>query len=203
MKNIAILTLLLASQAFGNTSTKAISVNSKVTATETQEKNSKQMRAQMRYSLQYGYGATLGELASTYELNYIKSGRTSYSVRYSKSLEQDLDDTKQDAFLIGMKRFTGNSFFVRPELYYRKVTETVVPELFSSATAIREYQDIGLNLSIGNEWQWDDFTAGFDWIGLGGRIAKISDNNKRDWLYSNNYDRIEATVLTIRIGYSF
>lgn len=195
-----LLALVLGSQAFANTATTVTTTEAKP---ESKSKNSKQNRENVNYSIQMGSGLLISEASTIFEINYIRNSKTTFSLRYAKADDIDLDINKQDAILLGAKNYTGNSFFVRPEVYYRKFKEEVRPELFSNRTETRVYSDIGVSLSIGNEWQWENFTAGFDWIGIAGRVAKLEDNNKRSWLDTEADEQFEVNVLNFRLGYSF
>lgn len=201
MKKILLSVLILANiSAAANTSTKAIAKTSETTSVD---KDSQSNRKDLKYSIQYGGGLLLLSAATILEINYLKNSKRSFSLRYAKSDADQYDDEEQTALLAGMKLFSGNSFYVRPEAYYRDFQETVSPELFSSETRQRKVQDIGISISIGNEWQWENFTLGCDWIGAAYQVATLKDNGERDWLYSDDLEILQLSFFNLRLGYSF
>ena len=203
MKKIFLSVLIIANiSVAANTSTKAITNTSEVTSVD---KDSQSNRKDLKYSIQYGIGAILLRSSGILEANYLINEKKSISLRYAKSDSDryDVDDEKQIALLAGMKLFSGNSFYVRPEVYYRDLQETVRPELFSSETRKRNVQDIGISINIGNEWQWENFTIACDWIGAAYQVKQLKDNGERDWLYIDDLEVLQVSGLNLRLGYSF
>lgn len=101
----------------------------------------------------------------------------------------------------GAKKFFGNSFYVKPEAYYRKqklVTET--KHTYSRLTSSRagDYTDVGLSLKIGNQWQWENFTIGCDWIGMSQTVSMIQENGNLE-----GSDIPTLTALNFYMGASF
>ncbi len=100
----------------------------------------------------------------------------------SGSLENHgLDHARTRSQSVGahFKHFLGNSFYYRTGLDYLKVESdravysrvTVYPYNGSSIVESESSGQFtgsmfGATLAIGNQWQWENFTMGCDWIGL-------------------------------------
>ncbi|HVK59926.1 MAG TPA: autotransporter domain-containing protein [Bdellovibrionales bacterium] len=98
------------------------------------------------------------------------TGRLESSIRAS-SLDSSLD-LRSTSFGLHFKHYLGNSFYYRIGGDYRHIE---YENKFS-------WDDVGdkekfkgrsfvANLQIGNQWQWDNFTLGCDWIGY---VAPLS-----------------------------
>ena len=113
-------------------------------------------------------------------LNNTDSEDSSYYGPGDKAADELWDEAGGGYILsAGIKKFVGNSFYVKPEAYYRKqkyVAQTVndYSELLSARAG--EYTDIGLSVKIGNQWQWESFTIGCDWIGLNQTVSTIEES---------------------------
>ncbi len=85
-----------------------------------------------------------------------------------------------DYTALHLKKFWGNSFYTNTGFAMRKLGAGF--DLESIATGASDLKasssttSIGVELAIGNRWQWDTFTLGCDWIGAFLPIAKISDD---------------------------
>lgn len=90
------------------------------------------------------------------------------------------------------KRFVGNSFYVRAGADYRTVDYKYKYSSFVSSNFDSESSFIGESLAaslvIGNQWQWENFTLGCDWIGV---TAPFSSKIKEDRFggATDSYDR--------------
>ena len=71
---------------------------------------------------------------------------------------------------IGLKHFVSNSFYVKPEIYSRNQEFVYNALVFSdgSVAALEDgsIEDFGIHIKIGNQWQWENFTLGCDWVGF-------------------------------------
>ena len=97
--------------------------------------------------------------------------------------EYDLDGSRDEYegeyISFEFKKFTGNSFYLSLGFYYKDQTfEDFDNDDFDVPT---DYKTLGAIIRIGNQWQWDDFTLGCDWIGLGKDLAILDiDGNSED-----------------------
>lgn len=102
---------------------------------------------------------------SLIDLEYI-NGRPLY---YSFLLNSDYD-VKTNSFGIHYKQFMGNSFYFRVGGDYRTVDYSYVArDFFSNAVVTRDAfkgSSLTATFLIGNQWQWENFTLGCDWIGI-------------------------------------
>jgi len=104
-------------------------------------------------------------------------GKTSYrsSTRYSNGVsEQTESQTSGTALSATFKMFTGNSFYIKPgidivSLNYKFSPFGLVGNAYQSEFALTS---LGGEFSIGNQWQWDGFTLGCDWVGLRVPVTK-------------------------------
>ncbi len=90
---------------------------------------------------------------------------------WSSSNYSGTSGTKQEisSSSIGLhyKHFTGNSFYLRIGADYRilKYKNTSLNSDLTRDTRSFEGDSIAANFQIGNQWQWESFTLGCDWIG--------------------------------------
>lgn len=77
-----------------------------------------------------------------------------------------LEPTFLTSASFGVRQFLSGSFYLRGGL---RIRELVRPSLFKVADddldAFEVVRDLGPDLSIGNRWQWGNFTLGADWLG--------------------------------------
>lgn len=118
------------------------------------------------------------------------------------------------------KHFYGNSFYTKVGIAYRKIALYDRMDSSSSNTMTfgREYglsEVLAADLSLGNQWQWANFTLGCDWIGLMVPVGTMrstydstgisSEYDRRD--LDNTWNRIakitSAQLLRFYIGASF
>jgi hypothetical protein len=79
-------------------------------------------------------------------------------------------DVNARSYGVHYKLFTGNSFYVRGGVDYRMVDYLYKTRDFSTSieNSRSAFKGSSLNATflIGNQWQWENFTLGCDWIGL-------------------------------------
>ncbi len=69
---------------------------------------------------------------------------------------------------LNLKYFVGNSFYIKSGASYRQVA---VKDLTCFLCDTATFQDVGsadsaaVEVAIGNQWQWENFTMGCDWFG--------------------------------------
>lgn len=81
------------------------------------------------------------------------------------------------AIEVAYKTYHSNSFYTQAGLYKRTqtiATHTIHSGFSSAATGALggEIDDMGLNLKLGNQWNWDTFTLGCDWVGYNYALSK-------------------------------
>lgn len=64
-------------------------------------------------------------------------------------------------FGLQYKYFTGNSFYFAAEVYYLNY------ESVNFFQQNKDFNALGLGLRLGNQWHWQHFTLGVDWLGIG------------------------------------
>lgn len=81
------------------------------------------------------------------------------------------------SFGVHYKRFSGNSFYWRAGLDYRTInykhTYDKTPYYEHSEF---DGQSLAGNFQIGNQWQWENFTLGCDWVGVSLPVTSSSSN---------------------------
>ncbi len=80
------------------------------------------------------------------------------------------------------KKFASNSFYYKTGLDYRKMNYHYISRDISTSIIDRENkfqaESIVASFSIGNQWQWENFTLGCDWVGYSMPIyVNISDES--------------------------
>lgn len=110
------------------------------------------------------------------------------------------NDESQTNFALQYKHFTGNSFYIAPEIFYLNTREEsripIFSEIFNIDGEMEEYISLGAGVRIGNQWSWRHFSIGVDWIGYGRRVGIF----KRS---SSNATENTWTLLNIYAGLSF
>ncbi len=92
-------------------------------------------------------------------------------------------DLEARTLAFNAKYFFGGSFYMKGGAAYRQLAIKNVTCLFCSQPNRVLLEDAGAadsiaaELAIGNQWQWDNFTLGCDWIGLMVPVATIGVRN--------------------------
>jgi hypothetical protein len=149
------------------------------------------------------YSTSSGGLTLSYFLDSDSLINLSYfDLSDDNTVTDDYDDGT--AIELSFKQFNGNSFYFQVYGYYRSIEETDRTNsfLFSSPDGFYRLKDAGLGIKIGNQWQWDNFTIGCDWIGLGRRIAKFSEEGSTR-VFSFTSERTHVTALNLYLGFAF
>ncbi|MGZ3790443.1 MAG: hypothetical protein ACXVLQ_18060 [Bacteriovorax sp.] len=170
-------------------------------------------RQNKKYQLSVGVGNEYSMAAFTFSAGYFIDPSQVITFRYSEiNQDQEYEAVsnelhKMKAYTLGYKKFLGNSFNVQPTLYYRRSSTDFVHEgtVKSVGTPNLVYDDMGVGVRIGNEWQWDKFVMGVDWIGMNETIHKI--NSQKIWqgLPQATHYKTETTftVVSAYLGASF
>lgn len=123
------------------------------------------------------------------------------------------DNFKYKGSSVGLylKKFVGNSFYYRAGLEYRKVdydyTENSNNYSFSFSGS-----SLGAAILIGNQWQWENFTLGCDWVGIGlPAVSNIDSEEVSSPLYTGDLHSAQdiyvkaayIQLLRFYLGYSF
>lgn len=176
------------------------------------EPDSETRRTEGNYKYQFNIGYAsleyVGAGAATVGLGYVLSPKSMISLKYANQNGHYEDKaTKMRSLTLGYRRFAGNSFNIMPTVYYRRSkSDRFNAGLFTTGRSTLIYEDVGVGLRIGNEWQWENFTLGVDWFGLNAKVIQLN-KEKRDT--SDGFDLfnieedITLTVLSLYIGYTF
>ena len=111
-----------------------------------------------------------------------------------------LDDssTSLSSQSLGLRWFLGNSFNGRIGLRHRLIEgdNTILYRIGTEASRLR---DFGLDLAIGNRWQWSWFTLGVDWLGYFAPVVHTSVKQ----LALAQYYQLGLRYLSFSIGGAF
>ena len=103
---------------------------------------------------------------------------------------------------INYKQFFGNSFYIKPGVYYKSqyIVDDIELDDDSEVTSTVEgnYKVAGLSFKIGQSWHWDSFLIGCDWFGLARSFALFERTGNL-----NDDELFEATLLNFYVGMSF
>lgn len=164
-----------------------------------------------KYQITAGFGINYSVPSTGFNIGYFIDKKQLVSLRYRKMAEvehfvSENGSYSDQARSIGVfhKSYFGNSFYVDGGLSHLQVDRVYrrSPELNG------EYSEISGHLAIGNQWQWENFTLGCDWVGVNYRFIKLDKGVAPDHdhnLVSTNANAVElsATVLNFYIGASF
>lgn len=156
--------------------------------------SSREERQNKNYEMTLSAGGDY--LDSTYGITFSKFIKSDELISLKAGYNDEGDDEQTHA-AIQYKRFIGNSFYLAPEAYYfhffdkKKDGENVFDITVDKLAAV------GVSLRIGNQWSWERFTLGVDWIGAGKNLAT----------WTKDDEDIDAgftyTILNFYVGWSF
>ena len=130
----------------------------------------------------------------------------------------DKSRTEASGVILSYKHYTGNSFFIRGGIDYKQHDYYRLERDFFDKTVIGETsfaaESVGLIVSIGNQWQIENLTLGFDWIGFSAPIYTRLGTIKNTFAESdyhtkyfkddqNTYVKKTSAFAMARIGISF
>ena len=117
---------------------------------------------------------------------------------------------------VSYKRFFGNSFYIEAGIDQREVSYSETQSDIVAGNYWFNFKGSSTvaSLVIGNQWQWQNFTIGCDWVGIGIPVAHTitSENDSGDnvWSSSDRSDRENlyvtggvAMALRFYLGASF
>lgn len=168
-------------------------------------------------------GITHNTLSRSLEAGYHLNADTVLSLQYS-DLQSGLATTDEGKYSndelntwlrngvgssisTGGKRFLSNSFYIKAEAYYRNqdhINKTGSKKSTANGEWMVVYketariEDMGATLKIGNQWQWDNFTLGCDWIGANKSLSILSQRGKVE-----DNDLNSVSLLNFYLGASF
>jgi len=161
------------------------------------------------------FGNSFDSTSTAFEIGKFRDANSIISLQYESispyhnysSEEGDMgeddnlieDEGKGYAVNFTIKKFTSNSFYYKAGIYYRK--QTLFSRDFNSVTNSYDrydFTDMGASFRIGNQWQWDEFTLGCDWIGFSKSIATLDETRGTEV-----YDLDGTSGLNFYLGYSF
>lgn len=104
------------------------------------------------------------------EVTDSKTTFSKISLTTNDAAKPNFEETlKGQSIGVHYKQFTGNSFYFRTGLDYGKTSYNF--KYTPSSTGNTENASLSgdalyANFQIGNQWQWENFTLGCDWVGL-------------------------------------
>ncbi len=75
------------------------------------------------------------------------------------------ESIKTNSVGLSYKHFTANTFYFRAGADYRTVDYSYLSSSNSSNQYKFKGESVTASFSIGNQWQWENFTLGCDWVG--------------------------------------
>lgn len=180
-------------------------------------------RADKKFTATYqftGLGPNLA-VGGAINLGYFLKPNMVLSIEGTKGSEAtwDLfDDTEVDARSIGihLKHYVGNSFYYRVGVDHRTMEHRYTDFFITSTTRTFDAKSLGVTVNIGNQWQWEHFTLGCDWVGVTLPVSKSYSNESvvttgdavyhQGQLEEDKKDYMESPILNLLrfyIGASF
>ena len=170
-------------------------------------------RQDKKFQVTAGMGGEYSMVGYTLSGGYFINPSEVITFRYARITQnEEIETTTNEletlrSYTLGYKRFLGNSFNIQPTFYYRKSALDFIKEgtVKSIGTPNLIYDDIGIGLRIGNEWQWDNFVMGVDWIGINQTIYKINSKTKWEGSPQSLFFKKETTLVSTSfyLGLSF
>lgn len=134
-------------------------------------------------SLQPALGLQLGKFLRPDQLLFLEvtAGATTSGSAYFNSGSQ----VKSGSFGVHYKRYASNSFYWRSGVDLRKFEYKYFYDSINGPAydVTREFDGTSLafNFQIGNQWQWQNFTLGCDWVGIS---VPVQSDIKNDYVSS-------------------
>lgn len=156
------------------------------------------------YSFGINAGRELGVSTLSYEVNYYHETNNATYLKiasFSDNSGLPLGLTGGTIIKLGTKRYTGNSFYYTVGLYHRQLDGRFYKRLQGGGSEKHEssFRDLGISTSIGNHWQWKNFSTSIDYIGLNRTILEIDKMTEPFERTSLN----TLSLLNFGIGYTF
>jgi hypothetical protein len=177
-----------------------------------QNMSSEGIRMAAKNKLQFTFGFIGREYVATpitMGAGYIINPNTILTLRYSvfNGLADDGAAEKLRAVTLGLRIFMGNSFNIMPTAYYRRNTSDYfrTGDIFFSGNNNLVYEDLGVGFRIGNEWQWEHFMMGCDWLGINKTVKELHNSEHGQGIIDENTFRksLTITAFSFYIGYEF
>lgn len=160
----------------------------------TSEENRKSLNYQVALAfvgVEYGTSTPL-----TFSASYFFNPDNLLTLRYTNI---NNNNEKLRAVAIGYKHFLGNSFNIMPTLGWRRT----IGSSESNFSPRFKYEEINAGIRIGNEWQWENFTMGCDWVGINKTIIKLHSTGDSGIINSAIKQSTTFALLSFYLGYSF
>lgn len=137
------------------------------------------------------------------EINFSQSSGNNDSTNRKEDTDDDyvtyegFIEGHSTAFALRVKHFFSNSFYAIGGVAYRDTDASyhvrpIFPlSLQSVEVATLKERDLGITASIGNAWQWENFTLGCDWVGFHMPIIKFKDDYDRKGILLSGVDSLE------------
>lgn len=154
---------------------------------------SQENRAQKKWEITAQTGADYRFYTTSYMLAYHLKPDDVLGLKLSHGRSED--DQQQTAVALQYKHFTGNSFYVAGELFYLNTYEDTDWIIFNQNINSR-WISMGANIRIGNQWTWEHFTIGCDWVGIGRRFINFEQGDLDQAPYT-------GTLLNLYVGVRF
>jgi hypothetical protein len=105
--------------------------------------------------LSKGFSAGLGiDPTTAIEVNYAQGYK---NVKY--------DEMFSNYYALRVKKFFGNSFYANLGVAHRQVMDRTTDRVSRDFYVERRGRSTGVDITVGNRWQFDNLTIGCDWLG--------------------------------------
>ncbi len=117
-------------------------------------------------------------------------------------------DVKSTSFGAHFKQFNGNSFYYRAGVDFRKIKYDYKFVYTTGPSDTRHFDGTSIagNFQIGNQWQWENFTLGCDWVGISLPLTSSTSNEEvvsstPDYDQARIKDDIDALVKKAHLNF--
>lgn len=209
-------TLVLASLSLGAFAATETATTIKPQAITEIVNSSELARADKQFQITYGGGFNQLLPSTGVQLGYFLDANNVLGLEmYRFNDDNDNDyDTKPESMYSGStielsyQKYMGNSFYIQPSVIYRNATtiDTYTANYVNDAWTVVEYEgktsftDLSVGFKIGNQWQWNNFTLGCDWIGITRHLSMLEQSGDKSATFPR---RNGISLLNLYIGASF
>ncbi|MDH4467664.1 MAG: hypothetical protein QE271_06355 [Bacteriovoracaceae bacterium] len=159
------------------------------------EETSTQVRARKTFEVLVNHGYDYREVANQLTIGTFLDGQNILGIKVGQQASTEFGK-RQFAMGVQLRHFIGNTFYATPEIYYLNFYDN--HESQSATRSDDQLRSLGLGLRFGNQWQWNNFTIGCDWLGAGFNAI-----NFKNQLSKSDTEKLSYTILNAYVGFSY
>lgn len=118
----------------------------------------------LRENNDFYLSASAGLIAYSFNAGYFINPDSLLQTSYVKQSDTVIGDSEM--YALGGTRFVGNSLYLTGQVAFRKGDTIDYKNSIIDAEEILHSTDYGIDLAIGNRWNWENFILGGEWFAI-------------------------------------